>query len=419
MTKHIKSFINTSTGVKDIEKPYYHSETVDHIRQKMHPLLIKHKFNKKYFADKENFLRLHLGCGEKHLSDYINIDFKKTSATDFVCDYTNLSFPSQSVELIKTYYMIEHLSKDIFSKALHNWWDILIPGGKLIIKCHVFDKTVEGSLEGEEARHDNIFSLQQFTGDIQIEGCNFMPLKRELEEAGYAGVTEYGLQNYHNRKKNWMEIQAYKKLNSVMYNGEKHIFHKNYYEETWWPMKKEKRAESITLAWREKHIFNRILHEHENLLYRGKKAIDFGCGSGELDILLGRNGHFIIGVDIANTALRSAEQHKKQEGLSNIQFIQASLDHLPFSEDSFDSATMIEVLEHIDYSAVNVIFKEFKRVLKPQAKFFITVPNKFAYGDPSHVQIFTKGLLAQLLDNHELAIQWLTWERRRDAWKQD
>ncbi|GAG64901.1 unnamed protein product, partial [marine sediment metagenome] len=183
-------------------------------------------------------------------------------------------------------------------------------------------------------------------------------------------------------------------------------------------MKKEKRPESITIAWREEHIFNRILHELENQLFKDKKVIDLGCGSAEMDIILGRNGHSIVGVDISKKALQLAEQHKSREGLSNIRFVNASLDNLPFPANSFDSAIMLEVLGHISYSDTEEIFTEIKRVLKPHAKLLITVPNKFAYGDPGHIQVFTKGRLAELLDEQGLSIEWMDWERRTDAYRE-
>ena len=55
--------------------------------------------------------------------------------------------------------------------------------------------------------------------------------------------------------------------------------------------------------------------------------------------------------------------------------------------------------------------------MKHGTKMLITVPNKFAYSDPGHIQIFTKGSLARLLDINDLSIEWIEWERRKDAYR--
>ncbi len=358
----------------------------------------------------EEFFKLHIGCGNKHFPGYINIDIRKTKATDYVCSATQLPFPDTSVGLIETYHLIEHLPVYDLPKALTEWWRVLVPGGKLVIECPYFDKTVEEYLEGNEERLNNIFGLRRFKGDAHLWGYNFFRLKKVLEKYGYEGVKQCTPQDYHRIEEPCMRVEAHKSL--------KHLLQENYYEQIWWPMKKEKRPESITIAWREEHIFNRILHELENQLFKDKKLIDLGCGSAEMDIILGRNGHSIVGVDVSKKALQLAEQHKSQEGLSNIRFVNASLDNMPFPANSFDSAIMLEVLEHIDYSDTEEIFNEIKRILKPHAKMLITVPNKFAYGDPGHIQIFAKGRLVELLDEQGLSIEWMDWERRTDAYRE-
>ena len=179
----------------------------------------------------ENFLKLHLGCGNRHFPNYINIDSRKTPATDYVCNAVKLPFPNNSVEVIETYHMIAHLPKDIFSKALRNWWDKLIPGGKLVIECPDFDKAVEEYLKGNEKRLNNIFGLQRFKGDIHLWGHNFHRLKKILEMGGYKGIKRCDAQDYHRLSEPSLRIEAYKSLKYVMYDGLKHVFQKNYYEE--------------------------------------------------------------------------------------------------------------------------------------------------------------------------------------------
>jgi len=356
---------------------------------------------------KEEFWKLHIGCGSKHFPGYINIDIRKTKATDYVCSATQLPFPDTSVGLIETYHLIEHLPMYDLPKVLTEWWRVLVPGGKLVIECPDFDKTVEEYLEGNEKRLNNIFGLRRFKGDAHLWGYNFVRLKRVLEKYGYEGVKQCAPQDYHRIEEPCMRVEAHKSL--------KH-FKKN--SEATWRERMEKRPETLTLAWRERHIHTKILYELKDQLFEQRSVISLGCGSGELEVILGREGHHITGIDVSDDALQVAEKHRKEEHLDNVQFIKASIDNMPFPANSFDSAIMLEVLEHISYSDTEEIFTEIKRVLKPHAKLLITVPNKFAYGDPGHIQVFTKGRLAELLDEQGLSIEWMDWEIRTDAYRE-
>ena len=384
----------------------YYSEVFNSIRRIIHPLFIKYKFNNKFLMYNENFLKLHLGCGNMHFPNYINIDFRKTPATDYVCNAVKLPFPSNSVEVIETYHMIEHLPKDTFSKALRNWWDKLIPGGKLIIECPDFDRIVKEYLEGNEERLNNIFGLHRFKGDTHLWGYNFYRLKKILEKCGYR-VKKCIPQDYHRLQEPCMRVEAYKSV------GQKKL--KTADQE--WLKRKEKRSETFTIKWREDHIHTKILNELKEDLFEGKEVISLGCGTSELEIILGKKGYSITGVDISREALQVARKHKKNEKLENIQFVEASILNLPFSDDSFDAGYMIEVIEHIEPEDLEKVFSEIKRVLKPNAKFLVTTPNKNEYFDPGHKQFFTKGTLAKLFDDLNIQIDWLDLEEREDKYR--
>ena len=79
----------------------------------------------------------------------------------------------------------------------------------------------------------------------------------------------------------------------------------------------------------------------------------------------------------------------------------------PFDEDSFDEVHGYEVLEHCgqqgDWKFFFAQFHEFWRILKPDGLFVATVPmwdSEWAWGDPGHKRIITKGSLL-FLDQRE------------------
>lgn len=93
-------------------------------------------------------LKLHLGCGETRLEGYVNIDLKRTKATDMTHDVRHLPFMDESVELIESYHVIEHIPRYDVLPMLRDWHRMLIPGGRVIIECPDLDGACKGYLEG-------------------------------------------------------------------------------------------------------------------------------------------------------------------------------------------------------------------------------------------------------------------------------
>jgi predicted SAM-dependent methyltransferase len=394
--------------VKDFLRPLYYSDALDRLRRAVDPIIIRHKFSAKAINAREEYLRLHLGCGNRRFPGYINIDSRKTGAADYVCDATSLPFPSNSVASIETYHMIEHLSRSALARGLDNWWEVLIPSGKLIIECPDFDKVVEEYLQGNEARLNSIFGRQRFPEDTHVYGWSYARLAKLLQAHGFGGIQRAEPQDYHRLEEPCLRVEAYK--------VSRHIVHTD--PEAAWRERKDKRPETLTLAWREEHIHATILCELKDELLAGKRIISLGCGSGELEAILGREGCNITGLDRSNEALHVAQKHKGSERLDTIQFVRGSLANLPFRTASFDSGYMIQVLEHIDAVDVNRVFSEIRRVLGADGRLLVTVPNKTAYLDPGHVQFFTKGQLAELLDEQSFLVQCMEWETRKDKYRQ-
>jgi len=174
---------------------WHNLELLNIIRRSIGPCLVRLKYKMGIKDNKP--LKLHLGCGNQHFEGYVNIDWRKTRATNLVCDIRKLPYPDNSVERIETYHVIEHLPRHDVPKALKEWHRVLVPGGRLVIECPNFDEAVKEYIEGNEKRLDNIFGLQRFSGDVHLYGYNFKRLKRLLEEAGFKNVKEEEPQDYH------------------------------------------------------------------------------------------------------------------------------------------------------------------------------------------------------------------------------
>ena len=78
---------------------------------------------------------LHLGSGDSMLSGLINCDLFNPRA-DLKVDSTHLSiFDDNSIELIESHHMIEHLSLADTERALAEWHRVLRLRGLLVITC--------------------------------------------------------------------------------------------------------------------------------------------------------------------------------------------------------------------------------------------------------------------------------------------
>jgi SAM-dependent methyltransferase len=84
-------------------------------------------------------IKLNLGCGDKIIEGYINVDVVSSRAgkkPDVICDLHNLSvFESNSVDEILSVHVIEHFWQWEVVDILNEWKRVLKPGGKMIIEC--------------------------------------------------------------------------------------------------------------------------------------------------------------------------------------------------------------------------------------------------------------------------------------------
>jgi len=194
-----------------VESFWYRSNLLNRARRIVTPIVVKMKY--KIGLTETRPLRLHLGCGEQRIKDYINIDWRKTRATDLVCNILKLPYPDASVDVIETYHVIEHLPRHDLPEALKEWFRAMVPGGTLIIECPDFDEAVKEYSEGNEKRINNIFGLQRFPGDTHLFGYNAKRLKELLEEAEFQDVQNEEPRDYHVKDEPCLRVKCVKSNN--------------------------------------------------------------------------------------------------------------------------------------------------------------------------------------------------------------
>jgi len=105
-------------------------------------------------------------------------------------------------------------------------------------------------------------------------------------------------------------------------------------------------------------------------------ALDVGCGSGGGAIALAKRCKEVFGVDSHLSQLILAKKLIAQSHISNVSFICAYAQRLPFGKESFGFAQGINVIEHME-DMTGVVLREIWRCLESGGGFAADSRNRF------------------------------------------
>lgn len=90
-------------------------------------------------SSNEGVVRLNLGCGDKILPGYVNVDVVESRAgkrPDVICDLRKLSyFKDDHADEILAVHVVEHFWQWELVAILKEWCRVLKPGGRMILEC--------------------------------------------------------------------------------------------------------------------------------------------------------------------------------------------------------------------------------------------------------------------------------------------
>ncbi len=99
------------------------------------------------------------------------------------------------------------------------------------------------------------------------------------------------------------------------------------------------------------------------------RVLDLGCGAGDLSSFLSGEGFQVIGLDLAESAVRFARERHPE-----LKVVQANIaQRLPFQSGTFDAVTASLALHYFPWSTTLSIFEEVHRLISEGGFFFFRV----------------------------------------------
>ncbi len=123
---------------------------------------------------------------------------------------------------------------------------------------------------------------------------------------------------------------------------------------------------------------------NDKIINKNTYAIDIGCGSGRWTKVMALRAGFIEAVDPSN-AIFAADRLLKN--IENVRLTKASINTLPFNDETFDFAMSVGVLHHIPDT--RQAMKDCVRKIKPGGYFYT-----YIYHDISHKGFITRTAFA-------------------------
>lgn len=108
-------------------------------------------------------------------------------------------------------------------------------------------------------------------------------------------------------------------------------------------------------------------------LQAGERVLDLGCGAGyetlQAAVIVGHKGE-VFGLDLTPEMLTQARRNAEEQNITNICFVNSSIENLPFANNSFDVVTSNCVINHAPDKAC--VYREIFRVLKNGGRFVVS-----------------------------------------------
>jgi len=145
-------------------------------------------------------MKLNLGCGFKKIFGFINVDGRKETNPDVVCDVANISKRFKEVDLIYASHVLEHFPyktneqyKTSCYELLTDWHASLKKGGTLRLAVPDFAAVCKyyNFTSDIQPLRSFLSGGQKYNLDYHLSCWDFSILEQTLESLGFENVRRY------------------------------------------------------------------------------------------------------------------------------------------------------------------------------------------------------------------------------------
>ena len=139
-------------------------------------------------------MKLHLGCGKRHIPGFVHIDAIDYPHVDHVATIDNLSFVGDgTVDLIYNCHVLEHFKRREVERVLAEWMRVLKPGGVLRISVPDFEALCQIYLREKKLGLvvGALFGRQDYLYNIHYNVFDYAALAQALESVGFVDTHRY------------------------------------------------------------------------------------------------------------------------------------------------------------------------------------------------------------------------------------
>lgn len=118
----------------------------------------------------------------------------------------------------------------------------------------------------------------------------------------------------------------------------------------------------------------RLQYIQKTVQLKNKKILDLGCGGGLLAEAMAQQNALVTGLDISESAIDIADNHRQLSGLEIDYVINSAEQYAVQNTDKFDIITCMELLEHVP--DISSLIGACSDMLKPGGDLFLATINR-------------------------------------------
>jgi SAM-dependent methyltransferase len=152
--------------------------------------------------------------------------------------------------------------------------------------------------------------------------------------------------------------------------------------------------------------------EREGVPLSGR-VLDVGCGGGGMPISLAEHADYVVGIDPCDRFGDAGVRIARERGLTNVRFLLADGQALPFADQAFDLVLSHAVIEHV--ADARRYLGECRRVLAPGGRCYLSTGPYLSMAG-AHLPRLRVPVPLHLIAGRAIAFRTFRWLARHAPW---